>query len=345
MLSGKQAFYPSFQVTVRMRNQSTLHYGTRLLVFAVRTADDGGKLSGIESARIMPTHKKTRGRGLLTSFKLMSDATEQARPTYADELGAYHRAHGRELKEIVTDLPLQDGNRVLDVACGDGSYSAWLAERVRPTGLCVGFDLAVEYLHDAAEHVGNSNACELVAAKLEELPFARDSFDLIFCAHSLVSLPEPVAALQQMRRLVKKGGLVVVLENDALHQIVLPWPEEIELAVREAELRCYRATARHPEKRYAGRRLTQYFTEAGLRPVFRRTYATDRIAPLSASEQRCLEQYLVNLMDRISPFLAAQDKRELDDLINPASPHFLPKELELEITWLDFVCWGEKDSR
>ena len=68
------------------------------------------------------------------------------------------------------------------------------------------------------------------ASAIERLPFADDVFDLVWCAQSLYSLPEPVEAVRLMRRVVKPGGVVAVLENDSLHHLLLPWPIEVELA-------------------------------------------------------------------------------------------------------------------
>jgi len=270
----------------------------------------------------------------------MSTADAKDKPGYAGELGAYHRAHRRELKQIVSDLPLKSGDRVLDIACGDGCYSAWLAERVQPDGLCIGCDLAVNYLREAKRNVQRRDCCKLAAAKFEELPFAKESFDLIWCAQSLVSLPEPVDALRKMRAFVKSNGIIAVLENDALHQLMLPWPEELELAIRRAELRAYRAQTERPEKRYAGRRLTNYFASAGLEVVFRKTYATDRIAPLDKAEVDCLGEYLSALADRIAPFLAAEDKAALGRLTDMDSEKSMLRQPDFALTWLDFVCWG-----
>ncbi len=73
-------------------------------------------------------------------------STSEDLPDYALELAAYHRAHGSELRNIVGNLPLNRGDRVLDLACGDGDYSHWLAERVGDAGLVIGLDSSVNYL-------------------------------------------------------------------------------------------------------------------------------------------------------------------------------------------------------
>ena len=50
-------------------------------------------------------------------------------PGYARMLDAYHRSRAAELRAIIATLPLRPHSRVLDVACGDGCYTHWLAER------------------------------------------------------------------------------------------------------------------------------------------------------------------------------------------------------------------------
>ncbi len=86
------------------------------------------------------------------------------------------------------------------------------------------------------------------------MPFAPASFDVVWCAQSLFSLPEPLAAVTRMAELAKPGGLVAVLEDDTLHQVLLPWPIDVELAVRTAEWAALVDQSAHPRKFYVGRR-------------------------------------------------------------------------------------------
>ena len=55
---------------------------------------------------------------------------EDELPPYAAMLAAFHRGHAAELRAMIADLPLRPGDQVLDMACGDGAYTCWLAERV-----------------------------------------------------------------------------------------------------------------------------------------------------------------------------------------------------------------------
>jgi ubiquinone/menaquinone biosynthesis C-methylase UbiE len=102
------------------------------------------------------------------------------------------------------------------MACGDGVYSAWLAERVGDNGRVVGVDIAPAYLELAREHVKSHPRSKVISFQIGDiagLPFADNEFDLAWCAHSLYSLPDPLAALRELRRVVRPGGAVAILET------------------------------------------------------------------------------------------------------------------------------------
>ncbi|MBX6315754.1 MAG: class I SAM-dependent methyltransferase, partial [Isosphaeraceae bacterium] len=239
----------------------------------------------------------------------------EALPDYEPVLAAYHAAFAPELRRMIGALPLKRGDRVLDVACGDGAYTPWLAERVQPDGLVVALDISPAYLAVARRKPAPSKRAGYIAAALERLPFAEGTFDFAWCAQSLFSLPEPVAALQQMARVVRPGGFVAVLEDDALHQLLLPWPIEIELAVRAAELAAFAAESPRPRKYYVGRHLRQVFETAGLVACRRRTWASDRQAPLEDAEKAFLHAYLHDLRDRVADHLGREARAALDALV------------------------------
>ena len=136
---------------------------------------------------------------------------------------------------MVRSLPIAEGDRVLEMACGDGAYTPWLAKKVGDAGKVVGLDVSTEYLKVAKQATRNNSNVRFVAGSIDRLPFEDGAFDVAWCAQSLFSLPEPVDAVRRMARVVKPGGLVAVLEDDTMHQVLLPWPVDVELAVRLAE--------------------------------------------------------------------------------------------------------------
>ena len=270
---------------------------------------------------------------------------DDALPEYQTMLGAYHRAFARELRAMIDVLPLEPGRSVIDMACGDGVYSPWLAERVAESGRVVAVDVSEAYLAAARATSDESNTKHpivRVRASIDALPFPDDTFDLVWCAQSLYSLPEPVSALRRMARVVRPGGLVAVLENDTLHQVILPWPIEIELSVRAAELRAHADESDQPRKYYVGRILRRVLREAGLTRIEARTFATDRAGPLGDDERIYFAEYLGRLAERIAPFLDGAIRGRFGRLVDPASGGYLLDDPDFAATCIDHVVWGRK---
>jgi SAM-dependent methyltransferase len=270
----------------------------------------------------------------------MADQDERL-PGYEPMLAAYHAAFAPELRAMIAGLPIRPGDRVADMACGDGAYSPWLAERVGPAGLVVAVDASTAYLERAREGA-KAERVGFIAAALERLPFPDDTFDLVWCAQSLYSLPEPVAAVRRMARVVRPGGVVAVLENDTLHQIILPWPVEVELVVRAAELAAVAKRSDRPRKYYVGRRLRQVFADAGLVDCHERTRASDRLSPLGETERAFLSAYLRDLADRAGPELDRDTRATFERLIDGDSPDGMLNWPDFAATVIDHVVWGIK---
>jgi ubiquinone/menaquinone biosynthesis C-methylase UbiE len=269
-------------------------------------------------------------------------------PDYAPMLADYHAAYADELQAMIASLPIAPGDRVLDLACGDGAYAGWLAGRVGPSGVVCAVDLLPAFLDRARARTRRQplgKRVQYVNADVERLPFPDDAFDLAWCAQSLYSLPDPVATLRTMRRVVRDGGTVAVLENDTMHHILLPWPVEVELAVRRAELLAYAQESDAPRKFYLGRQLCQAFRAAGLVDCRKRTWATNRQAPLGPRERGFLEKTLLDLRERALPHLEPAMAARFERLVDPRSDEYLLDGPDLSVTCIDHVVWGTKPSK
>lgn len=113
-------------------------------------------------------------------------------------------------------LPLlEPGQRLLDVGCGPGSITVDLARAVSP-GEVVAVDrapAAVALAQEAARAAGATNVVTQVADVLT-LPFADGAFDVVHAHQVLQHLTDPVAALREMRRVTRPGGVVAVRDAD-----------------------------------------------------------------------------------------------------------------------------------
>ncbi|MHB1561717.1 MAG: class I SAM-dependent methyltransferase [Isosphaeraceae bacterium] len=268
-------------------------------------------------------------------------------PAYAATLTAYHRAFAHELRELVDRLPVRPGDRVLDLACGDGVYSRWLAEHVGPQGKVLAVDLSPAFLDLARREVAEGEVADRVTfaqGDLRHLPIPDDGFDLVWCAQSFYSLPDPVDALRRMERAAKPGGVVAVFENDELHHVLMPWPVEVELALRDAELTALSQLSKKPQKFYVGRHLRTVFRAAGLAACRHKTWTIDRQAPLGPDDRAYFAGYLADLRDKATPHLAGSPevRDEFLRLVDPDSPGYLLNNPDFTVTCLNHLAWSTR---
>lgn len=152
------------------------------------------------------------------------------------------------------------GQRLLDVGCGPGTITRDLAARVAP-GEVVGVDAAddVVALARSAPGVDELSNLSFRVADVYRLPFADDGFDVAHAHQVLQHLSDPVAALGEMRRVLRPGGLVAVRDGD--HGGFVWWPEDPAL---ERWMAVYHGvTARNGAEADAGRRLLHWVRAAG----------------------------------------------------------------------------------
>lgn len=263
-------------------------------------------------------------------------------PDYAGLLLAFHEAYAGQLRALVDDIPLRPGERVLDVACGDGAFARWFAERAEQPRVSA-IDLDPAWLAVAQRRASRAGlAIDWVQGDVERIPWSENTFDVAWCAQSLYSLPSTKAALAEMVRVVRPGGIVAILENDTLHHILLPWPVELELKVREAELAAFRKESRNAAKYYIGRRLIETLSRNGLTHVVENARVTSRQPPFSQHELVFWTEYLRNLRERVAPFLAESTSRQLEILASPESDQYLLHRPDISVVCLDRLVWGVK---
>lgn len=291
---------------------------------------------------------------MITTFPNTHDADHAEWSQYADLLAAAHEAHAAEIRSLIDRLPWDGVSRVLDAPCGDGFYSALIAERLGAGAEVLGVDIDEAALAQFEDRAGNANtAARLTSclADVSNMPFDDGGFDFVWCAQSLVSLSNPEEtppsgelkkALAEFRRVLKPGGIIALLEQDAMHYLLLPWPAELELAIQRAEREGFRRIYGQPAQLDVGRHLGRILSGAGFQLQRRMSLTADRQGVLAGLDQKFLEAYFIELRRRILQDLSRDELSEFDRLTDPHSQDSFFRDANFEMTWLEFVCLARK---
>ena len=125
--------------------------------------------------------------------------------------------HRRYLDALGTVMP---GARTLEVGCGNGSISAWLAERVSPGGTAVAVDLDLSLVRVRAQNL------ELRQADILAGPVDRGTFDLVTARAVLHHVADPETAILNMIASLRQGGALLLIEPDFL-PVSIAEPQEV----------------------------------------------------------------------------------------------------------------------
>jgi len=106
---------------------------------------------------------------------------------------------------------------ILDICCGTGAVIVAFANRY-PESLTVGYDFSRGMLRKA-QNKQTFRKIILIEGDAATLPFADESFDVVCCSHALYELKRPTrqTALQEMKRIIRSNGVVLVMEHEVPH--------------------------------------------------------------------------------------------------------------------------------
>jgi ubiquinone/menaquinone biosynthesis C-methylase UbiE len=157
---------------------------------------------------------------------------------------------------------LTPGASVLDVGCGPGTITVDIAQRVAP-GKVVGIDASTEVIEQAQRDAAGVENLEFLTADVYALDFPDASFDVVHAHQVLQHLPDPVAALREMRRVRKPDGIVAARDSDYAAFTWYPPAPELDAWLQLYE-RIARSNRGEPD---AGRHLLEWAHAAGFSEV------------------------------------------------------------------------------
>ncbi len=109
------------------------------------------------------------------------------------------------------EAALQPGETVLDVACGTGLATLPAARSVGPNGSVVATDISETMVQMTRDAAASESLSWVTAERMdaEALSVGAASFDAALCVLGLMYVPDPVAALKQVRNTLRPGGRFV----------------------------------------------------------------------------------------------------------------------------------------
>jgi ubiquinone/menaquinone biosynthesis C-methylase UbiE len=161
-----------------------------------------------------------------------------------------------------SDTAFPAGSRVLEAGCGVGAQTITLAQN-SPDAQITAIDISEASLAEAQKRItaaGITNV-KFQQANIFNLPFAEASFEHVFVCFVLEHLSNPIEALQCLKKLIKPGGSITVIEGD--HGSVYFHPDSAE-AQRAIDCQIL-LQARAGGNACVGRQLYPLLTRAGYR--------------------------------------------------------------------------------
>jgi ubiquinone/menaquinone biosynthesis C-methylase UbiE len=153
---------------------------------------------------------------------MMSIITKYDRISYVYDImesTVEHLMFGKWRQMILSDL----SGCVLDFGVGTGKNLKYYP------GSCsvVGIDISSKMLDHAKKRAKDMNNVSLFVMDGEHLAFDDDSFDYVVTTFVLCSVPDPVTALKEMKRVCKPDGMVINMEHMKSKHVILSMIEDI----------------------------------------------------------------------------------------------------------------------
>lgn len=149
-----------------------------------------------------------------------------------------------DIKRLFSELRLEEGSMVLDVACGSGLYSIAASEYIGQTGRVYAVDLWKEGIDSLKKEIRNrqiKNIITSIADVSKHIPVADQSVDVCLMAtvlHDLIEDKTDDGTLKGVKRVLKPQGQLAIVEFHKTEGTLGP-PLKIRISPEEVEKRLH----------------------------------------------------------------------------------------------------------
>jgi ubiquinone/menaquinone biosynthesis C-methylase UbiE len=235
----------------------------------------------------------------------------------------HHQAKEEHRRRMVDDLGLAPGERVLDSASGPGLWSRLFAEKVCPSGRVVGLDFSpelLEYARTTLKEDPLQEVIDLVLGELGRLPFASGTFDAVFLGNCFCYVSDVAEVLERHKRVTRTGGRVISKEFDGGAVIFHPVDPVLTLKVLTGAAQALAdGSGSSRFDNFVGRKMHGMFLQAGFGAVSTRSYAIQKLAPLSPATKRYIRANAEWYGRMALPYLSDEEQSRWADAFDSAS--------------------------
>lgn len=120
-------------------------------------------------------------------------------------------------EKIIERSGIKEGMKVLEIGCGSGAFTTFVARAVGNTGRVFALDIQqgmLDQLRGKLDDTRNSDIKNIkpVLASAYELPFEKDSIDLVYMVAVFQEIPDTVKTLKEVKRILRPGGILAISE-------------------------------------------------------------------------------------------------------------------------------------
>lgn len=118
-------------------------------------------------------------------------------------------------QQFLSQAGLKKGMSVLDIGCGSGVMTCWIANQVGETGKVLGIENDVSQLNAAKRNIDSQGITntEFKLCSAYDIESLNQKFDLIYCRFVLIHLHNPIDIIQKIFNILTPNGIYVAEEG------------------------------------------------------------------------------------------------------------------------------------
>lgn len=249
---------------------------------------------------------------------------------YIKALESTGRLSEPAIRNAIKTLGLPEGSKVLDVPCGTGNHIQWMLEEYPKINI-TGVDIAeahIEYAKNKLLQADKIQSCEFLTGDMNKLDFADNTFDLTWCCDGLWPGPkemgcpaeEPYEILNNLVRITKKGGTIVILFWSS--QKLLPGYPFLEASLNATKSAIMPVSPEtKPEMHFMSAPV--WMRKSGLKNIRAKTFVADIQAPLSEQDKKGITALFNMFWAQAEQEVPKEVREKYKKITNPVSDKYI----------------------